>query len=332
MNCTLSTHDNNLNSTEYIMEKRKLGLSGPEVSVIGLGCMNMSHGYGNNVERKDMIKFIHYALDHGVTMFDTAEMYGPFTNEELLGDAFKDKQGQAIIATKFGFDYDPKTNDILGLNSHPDHIRKSVEGSLRRLKTDRIDLLYQHRVDPNVPMEDVAGTVKELINEGKVGYFGLSAADEDSIRKAHAVHPVTVLQSEYSLWNRDIEKTIFPTLKELGIGFVPYGPLGHGLLTGKIDATTKFASNDIRNRLPQFSEESRKKNQSVFSLFSEFAVSKEVTPTQLALAWIINKHSEFVPIPGTTKLARLEENIGSVQVKLSQEDVNEIEKIVQVEK
>lgn len=314
------------------MEKRKVGLSGLEVSAIGLGCMNMSHGYGNIVERKDMIKLIHYALDNGVTMFDTAEMYGPFTNEELLGDALMKKHEQVIIATKFGFDYDSKTNEIKGLNSHPDHIRKSVEDSLKRLKTDHINLLYQHRVDPNVPIEDVAGTVKELIAEGKVGYFGLSAADEETIRKAHAVHPVTALQSEYSLWNRDLEETIFPTLHELGIGFVAYGPLSHGLLTGKIDADTKFASNDIRNRLPQFSEENRKKNQSVFSLFSEFAATKEATPAQLAIAWIINKNSEFIPIPGTTKLSRLEENIGAAQIKLSQKDIEEIEQIVQVEK
>ncbi|SFT35601.1 Predicted oxidoreductase [Chryseobacterium formosense] len=314
------------------MEKRKVGLSGLEVSAIGLGCMNMSHGYGNIVGRKDMIKLIHYALDNGVTMFDTAEMYGPFTNEELLGDALMKKHEQAIIATKFGFDYDSKTNEIKGLNSHPDHIRKSVEDSLKRLKTDHINLLYQHRVDPNVPIEDVAGTVKELIAEGKVGYFGLSAADEETIRKAHAVHPVTALQSEYSLWNRDLEETIFPTLHELGIGFVAYGPLSHGLLTGKIDADTKFASNDIRNRLPQFSEENRKKNQSVFSLFSEFAATKEATPAQLAIAWIINKNSEFIPIPGTTKLSRLEENIGAAQIKLSQKDIEEIEQIVKVEK
>lgn len=314
------------------MEKRKVGLSGLEVSAIGLGCMNMSHGYGNIVGRKDMIKLIHYALDNGVTMFDTAEMYGPFTNEELLGDALMKKHEQAIIATKFGFDYDSKTNEIKGLNSHPDHIRKSVEDSLKRLKTDHINLLYQHRVDPNVPIEDVAGTVKELIAEGKVGYFGLSAADEETIRRAHAVHPVTALQSEYSLWNRDLEETIFPALHELGIGFVAYGPLSHGLLTGKIDADTKFVSNDIRNRLPQFSEENRKKNQSVFSLFSEFAATKEATPAQLAIAWIINKNSEFIPIPGTTKLSRLEENIGAAQIKLSQKDIEEIEQIVKVEK
>lgn len=314
------------------MEKRKVGISGLEVSAIGLGCMNMSHGYGNIVERKDMIKLVHYALDNGVTMFDTAEMYGPFTNEELLGDALMKKHDQAIIATKFGFDYDSKTNEIKGLNSHPDHIRKSVEDSLKRLKTDHINLLYQHRVDPNVPIEDVAGTVKELIAEGKVGYFGLSAADEETIRKAHAVHPVTALQSEYSLWNRDLEETIFPALHELGIGFVAYGPLGHGLLTGKIDADTKFASNDIRNRLPQFSEENRKKNQSVFSLFSEFAATKEATPAQLAIAWMINKNSEFIPIPGTTKFSRLVENIGAAQIKLSQKDIEEIEQIVKVEK
>lgn len=314
------------------MEKRKLGLGGPEVSAVGLGCMNMSYGYGNSVEKKDMIKLIHRALDYGVTMFDTAEMYGPFTNEDLLGDALMGKGGQAIIATKFGFDYHPETNEIKGLNSHPEHIRKSVEGSLKRLRTDHIDILYQHRVDPDVPIEDVAGTVKELIAEGKVGYFGLSAADEDSIRKAHAVHPVTVLQSEYSLWNSNLEETIFPALKELGIGFVSYGPLGHGLLTGKIDADTKFSSSDIRNRLPQFSEEIRKKNQSVFSLFSEFAATKEITAAQLALAWIMNKNSEFVPIPGTTKLHRLEENISAARIKLSQEDIDEVEKIVQVEK
>lgn len=314
------------------MEKRKLGIGDLEVSAIGLGCMNMSHGYGNKVERKDMIRLIHYALDHGVTMFDTAEMYGPFTNEELLGDALMEKPRQAIIATKFGFDYDPKTNEIKALNSRPEHIRQSVEGSLKRLKTERIDLLYQHRVDPNVPIEDVAGTVKQLINEGKVGYFGLSVADEESIRKAHVVHPVTALQSEYSLWSRDIESTISPVLQELGIGFVPYGPLGHGLLTGKIDAATKFASDDIRNRFPQFSEENRKKNESIFSLFSEFAAAKEITPAQLALAWIMNKNTEFVPIPGTTKFDRLNENINAAQIKLSQEDIKEIEQIVKVQK
>ena len=311
------------------MEKRKLALGNLEVSRIGLGCMNMSHGYGNNVDPNEMVNLMHYALDHGVNMFDTAEMYGPFTNEELVGDALRERRDQAIIATKFGFDYDPKTSDIVGLNSHPKHIRKSVEGSLKRLKTDYIDLLYQHRVDPNIPIEDVAGTVKELVSEGKVRYFGLSAADEQSIRKAHAVHPVTALQSEYSLWSRDIENTIFPTLKELGIGFVAYGPLGHGILTGKIDAKTKFASNDIRNRFPQFSEENLVKNQMVFSLFSEFAAAKNITPAQLALSWVINNSMGAVPIPGTTKLTRLQENIDAVHVKLSKEDVIQIEQILQ---
>lgn len=312
------------------MEKRKLGSGHLEVSAVGLGCMNMSHGYGNIVEKKDMIALIHYALDHGVNMLDTAEMYGPFTNEELLGEALVEKRGQAVIATKFGFDYDPHTNEIRGLNSHPDHIRKSVEGSLKRLKTDYIDLLYQHRVDPNVPIEDVAGTVKELISEGKVGYFGLSAAAEDTIRKAHAVYPVAALQSEYSLWNRDLEKSILPTLNELGVGFVAYGPLSHGLLTGNVDEDTKFAGNDIRNRLPQFSEENRKKNQSVLSVFSEFAVAKDITPSQLAIAWIINKNPGYVPIPGTTKHDRLKENIDAARIKLSEKDIEEIEQIVRV--
>ncbi|MDJ1468829.1 aldo/keto reductase [Cytophagaceae bacterium DM2B3-1] len=310
------------------MEKRKLGNAGLEVSAIGLGCMGMSFGYGNVVDRNEMIKLIHYAIEKGINFFDTAEMYGPYVNEELVGEALAPFRDQVIIATKFGFEFDPQTHENKGMNSSPEHIRKVVEGSLKRLKTDVIDLYYQHRVDHNVPIEEVAGAVKELIQEGKVKYFGLSEADADSIRRAHAVQPVTALQSAYSLWVRGVENVILPTLEELGIGFVPYGPLGHGYLTGTIDASTQFNSNDIRSRHPNFSEETRKNNQQLVTLLTAFAEKKEITPAQLALAWVLHQKPSMVPIPGTTKLHRLDENLGAVDVKLSAEDLAEVRRIL----
>ncbi len=310
------------------MDKRKLGDSGLEVSAIGLGCMNMSYGYGNVVDRQDMIRLIHQAIEKGIDFFDTAEMYGPFTNEELVGDALVTMRDKVIIATKFGFGFDPQTHENKGFNSRPEHIREAVEASLKRLKTDYIDLLYQHRIDPAVPIEDVAGEIKDLIQEGKVKYFGLSAADAQNIRRAHAVQPVAALQSEYSLWNREVEEVVLPTLKELGIGFVPYGPLGHGYLTGTIDTNTKFNSNDIRNTLPDFSEESRAAYQPMISSFIAFAQKKGVSPAQLALAWVLHQDPGFVPIPGTTKLHRLEENIASTTVTLTSEDLADLQSIV----
>lgn len=310
------------------MDKRKLGNSGLEVSAIGLGCMNMNYGYGNVVDRQDMIRLIHQAIEKGIDFFDTAEMYGPFTNEELLGDALVTLRDKVIIATKFGFEFDPQTHENKGFNSRPEHIREVVEASLKRLKTDYIDLLYQHRIDPAVPIEDVAGEVKDLIQEGKVKYFGLSAADTQNIRRAHAIQPVAALQSEYSLWNREVEEAVLPTLKELGIGFVSYGPLGHGYLTGTIDTNTKFNSNDIRNTLPDFSKESRATYQPVISSFIAFAQKKEVSPAQLALAWVLHQDPGFVPIPGTTKLHRLEENIASTTVTLTSEDIADLKSIV----
>ncbi|MFD2934649.1 aldo/keto reductase [Spirosoma flavum] len=309
------------------MEKRRLGTSGLKVSAIGLGCMNMSHGYGNVVDRQDMIRLIHQAVERGIDFFDTAEMYGPFANEELVGDALAPMRDKVIIATKFGFGFDPQTRENKGFNSQPNHIREVCEAMLKRLKTDYIDLLYQHRVDPAVPIEDVAGTVKELIQEGKVKYFGLSQADTANIRKAHAVQPVAALQSQYSLWNREVEESILPTLKELGIGFVAYGPLGHGYLTGNIDANTKFNPDDIRNVFPEFSKESREANQPMISSFNAFAQKKEISPAQLALAWVLHQNPGFVPIPGTTKLHRLEENIAATAIKLSAEDLAELKTI-----
>ncbi len=310
------------------MKKRKLGNSGLEVSAIGLGCMGMSHGYGNAVDPHEMIKVIHQAVERGITFFDTAEMYGPFTNEALVGEALAPLRDKVIIATKFGFQFDPQTKENQGFNSRPEHIRKVVEGSLKRLKTDYIDLYYQHRVDPAVPIEEVAGAVKELIAAGKVKYFGLSAADATTIRKAHAVQPVAALQSEYSLWMREPEVAILPTLEELGIGFVPYGPLGHGFLTGTINANTKFNSNDIRNRIPRFSQENRRANQALVSSITAFAQSKAVTPAQLALAWVLHQKPWMAPIPGTTKLHRLEENIAAAEIELSATDLAEIQDIL----
>jgi len=306
------------------MEKRKLGNTGLEVSALGLGCMNMSFGYGNIVEKKDMISLIHQAVDSGINFFDTAEMYGPFTNEELVGDALSSLRDKVVIATKFGFEFDTQDPKKMSLNSKPDHIRKVCEDMLKRLKTDRIDLLYQHRPDPSVPIEDVAGTIKDLISEGKVLHFGLSAADPEIIRKAHAIQPIAALQSQYSLWNREPEASVLPVLKELGIGFVAYGPLGHGYLTGMIDSNTTFNANDVRNRFPQFTKENRDASAQLISAFCAFAERRQITPAQLALAWVLHQDSSFVPIPGTTKVNRLKENIAATAVKLSFEEIKEL--------
>ncbi|HEX8531046.1 MAG TPA: aldo/keto reductase [Cytophagales bacterium] len=303
------------------MKKRKLGSGGLEVSAVGLGCMGMSYGYGNVVDRGQMINLIRAAVDRGITFFDTAEMYGPFTNETLVGEALAPLRDQVIIATKFGFEFDPQTHENKGLNSRPDHIRQAVEGSLKRLKTDYIDLYYQHRVDPAVPIEEVAGAVRELIRAGKVKHFGLSAADATTIRKAHAVQPVAALQSEYSLWVREAEDAVFPVLEELGIGFVPYGPLGHGFLTGAIDAGTEFNSNDVRNKLPRFTRENRQASAWLVAELTAFAQTKGVTPAQLALAWVLHQQPWIAPIPGTTKLHRLEENIAASKIELSATDL-----------
>ena len=303
------------------MDKRTLG-NGLEVSAIGLGCMGLSHGFGPPVDQKDGIDLIRAAVDLGVTFFDTAQMYGPFTNEELVGDALAPVREQVVIATKFGFGFDG--NRTTGLNSRPDHIKATVEDSLRRLRVDRIDLLYQHRVDPDVPIEDVAGTVGELIDAGKVGHFGLSEAGVDVIRRAHAVQPVTALQSEYSLWWREPEAKILPTLIELGIGFVPFSPLGKGFLTGAITSTTSFSGSDVRNNLPRFTEEARTANQALVDLLSDIAERKKVTNAQVALAWLLAQHPSIVPIPGTTKIHRLEENVTAVDVHLTPKDLQEI--------
>jgi aryl-alcohol dehydrogenase-like predicted oxidoreductase len=310
------------------MKKLKLGSGGLEVSAIGLGCMGMSHGYGNVVDHDQMIKLIRRAVDRGIIFFDTAEMYGPFTNEALVGEALAPVRDQVIIATKFGFEFDPQSHENKGLNSRPEHIRQAVEGSLRRLKTDYIDLYYQHRVDPAVPIEEVAGAVKELIGAGKVKHFGLSAADATTIRKAHAVQPVAALQSEYSLWVREAEDVIFPVLEELGIGFVPYGPLGHGFLTGAIDADTEFNSNDVRNKLPRFTRENRQASGRLVAALTAFAQTKGVTPAQLALAWVLHQKPPMAPIPGTTKLHRLEENIAATHIELSPTDLAELGSIL----
>lgn len=305
------------------MEKRTLGKSGLEVSALGLGCMSMSFGYGPAEDKKEMIALIRTAVEQGVTFFDTAEIYGPFTNEELVGEALAPFRDEVVIATKFGFDCDSgKPGD---LNSQPEHIKQVVEASLKRLKTDTIDLLYQHRVDPNVPIEDVAGTVKELIQQGKVKHFGLSEAGAQTIRRAHAVQKVTALQSEYSLWWREPEAEVLPTLEELGIGFVPFSPLGKGFLTGKINEETKFDSTDFRNQVPRFSEENRKANQVLVDLIGQFAQQKKITPAQVALAWLLAQKPWIVPIPGTTKLDRLRENIGAVSIQLAPEDLRELE-------
>jgi len=311
------------------MQKRKLGKSGLEVSAIGLGCMGMSFSYGPPKDKPEMISLIRAAVELGVTFFDTAEVYGPFTNEELVGEALAPFRKQVVIATKFGFDLSgsDKRPGAAGLNSQPEHIKQAVEGSLKRLKMDVIDLLYQHRVDPNVPIEDVAGAVKELIQQGKVKHFGLSEAGVQTIRRAHAVLPVTALQSEYSLWWREPEGEILPTLEELGIGFVPFSPLGKGFLTGAINENTKFSSDDFRIKVPRFSEENRKANQALVAVIGKFAAQKKVTPAQVALAWLLAREPWVVPIPGTTKLHRLQENCGAASVKLSPEDLRELESV-----
>jgi aryl-alcohol dehydrogenase-like predicted oxidoreductase len=306
------------------MQTRILGKGGLEVSALGLGCMGMSFGYGPAKDEGEMVSLIRAAHDRGVTFFDTAEVYGPFTNEELVGKALAPIRDRVVIATKFGFDID-RDGKQTGLNSRPEHIREIVDASLQRLQTDRIDLLYQHRVDPNVPMEDVAGALKDLIGAGKVKHYGLSEAGVQNIRKAHAVHPVAALQSEYSLWWREPEAEILPTLEELGIGFVPFSPLGKGFLTGKIDENTEFASTDFRNTVPRFSQEARKANQALVELVQRTATHKNVTPAQIALAWLLTQKPWIVPIPGTTKLHRLEENLAAVTVELTAEEVADLE-------
>src|SRR5580692_3256778 len=307
------------------MQKRKLGGSGLEVSALGLGCMGMSFSYGPPKDKKEMTDLLHAAVERGITFFDTAKVYGPFTNEELVGEALAPYRGKVVIATKFGFDVSGDTRPgTAGVNSRPEHIKQAVEGSLKRLKTDVIDLLYQHRVDPNVPIEDVAGVVKELIQQGKVKHFGLSEAGVKTIRRAHAVQPVTALQSEYSLWWREPEKEVFPALEELGIGFVPFSPLGRGFLTGKIDESTTFDSKDFRNNIPRFAADARKANKVLVDVLSEIAARKHATPAQLALAWILAQKPWIVPIPGTTKLHRLEENIGAVSLDLSADDLRDL--------
>lgn len=310
------------------MQKRKLGNSNLEVSALGLGCMGMSFGFGPAVDKKDGISLIRAAVERGVTFFDTAEIYGPYTNEELVGEALAPLREQVVIATKFGFKIDPQTGKQAGLDSRPVHIKEVAEASLKRLKTDTIDLFYQHRVDPDVPIEDVAGAVKDLISQGKVKHFGLSEAGVQTIRRAHAVQPVTALQSEYSLWFREPEKEVIPTLEELGIGFVPFSPLGKGFLTGKINENTKFDSTDFRNIVPRFTAEARKANQGVVDLLGKLAEKKKTTPAQIALAWLLAQKPWIVPIPGTTKLARLEENLAAVSVKLTPDDLREIESAV----
>jgi len=307
------------------MQKRKLGNSNLEVSAIGLGCMGMSFGYGPAVDKQQGIALIRAAVERGVTFFDTAEVYGPFTNEELVGEALTPFRGQVAIATKFGFKIDPKTGQQQGLDSRPEHIKAVAEASLKRLKVESIDLFYQHRVDPEVPIEDVAGAVKDLIKAGKVKHFGLSEAGAQTIRRAHAVQPVTALQSEYSLWWREPEQEILPTLEELGIGFVPFSPLGKGFLTGAIDANTTFDSGDFRNIVPRFSTEARQANQAIVEVVRGLAARKQVTPAQIALAWLLARKPWIVPIPGTTKLHRLEENIGAAVVALTATDLREIE-------
>jgi len=308
------------------MQKRKLGKSNLEVSAIGLGCMGMSFGYGPAADKKEMISLIRTAVERGVTFFDTAEVYGPFTNEELVGEALAPLRNQVVIATKFGFKPDPKGGPRWsGLDSHPEHIRQVAEASLKRLKTDVIDLFYQHRVDPSVPIEDVAGAVKDLIQQGKVKHFGLSEAGVKTIRRAHAVQPVAALQSEYSLWWREPEAEVIPTLEELGIGFVPFSPLGKGFLTGKISEDTQFDKTDFRNIVPRFTPENRKTNQALVDLMAKFAQQKKATPAQIALAWLLAQKPWIVPIPGTTKLHRLEENIGAAAVELTPEDLRQLE-------
>ncbi|HTR19860.1 MAG TPA: aldo/keto reductase [Gemmatimonadales bacterium] len=306
------------------MQKRTLGKTNLEVSALGLGCMGMSYGYGPAADKLEMIALIRSAVERGVTFFDTAEAYGPFTNEELVGEALAPFRGQVVIATKFGFTFGPK-GDQVGMDSRPEHVKQVAEASLKRLKIDAIDLFYQHRVDTTVPIEDVAGTVKQLIQQGKVKHFGLSEAGVQTIRRAHAVQPVTALQSEYSLWWRRPEAETLPTLKELGIGFVPFSPLGKGFLTGKIDATTTFDKSDFRNVVPRFTPENRKANQVLVDLLGRIGKKKQATPAQIALAWLLAQQPWIVPIPGTTKRHRLEENIGAVAVELTAADLREID-------
>jgi aryl-alcohol dehydrogenase-like predicted oxidoreductase len=309
------------------MQKRKLGKSNLEVSALGLGCMGMSFSYGPPKDKQEMTSLLRAAVERGITFFDTAEVYGPFTNEELVGEALVPLRKQLVIATKFGFDLSGSDTrpGAAGLNSRPEHIKQAVEGSLKRLKVETIDLLYQHRVDPDVPIEDVAGAVKELIEQGKVKHFGLSEAGVQTIRRAHAVQPVTALQSEYSLWTRTPEKEVIPTLEELGIGLVPYSPLGKGFLTGKMDEKTTFDSSDFRSTLPRFTPEALKANQALISLLGSIAQRKNATPAQIALAWLLAQKPWIVPIPGTTKLHRLDENIGAVSVEITPDDLHNIE-------
>lgn len=310
-----------------IVQKRKLGKNNPlEVSAIGLGCMGMSFSYGPPKDKQEMISLLGAAVDLGITLFDTAEVYGPFTNEELVGEALAPYKGKVVIATKFGFDLSgDKRPGAAGVNSQPEQIKHAVEGSLKRLKVDAIDLLYQHRVDPNVPIEDVAGTVKELIQAGKVKHFGLSEAGAKTIRRAHAIQPLTAVQSEYSLWWRKPEQEVIPTLEELGIGLVPYSPLGRGFLTGKIDQNTTFESSDFRSGLPRFAPDALKANQGLIDLLGKISARKKATPAQIALAWVVAQKPWIVPIPGTTKLERLKENIGAVEIELTPEDLREID-------
>jgi len=318
----VQAHDNDINK----MQKRKLGNSNLEVSAIGLGCMGMSFSYGPPADRQEMISLLRITVERGVTFFDTAEVYGPFTNEELVGEALSPLRGQVVIATKFGWEPNPRDGGKwTALNSRPEHIKQVAEGSLKRLKVDAIDLFYQHRVDPDVPIEDVAGAVKELIQEGKVKHFGLSEAGVQTIRRAHAVQPVTAVQSEYSLWWRRPEDEVLPTLEELGIGFVPYSPLGKGFLTGKVNENTTFDSTDFRNTLPRFTPEARKANRALVDLLGEVAARKNATPAQIALAWLLAQKPWIVPIPGTTKLNRLDENIGAASVELTPDDLREID-------
>ena len=308
------------------MKKRKLGMSGLEVSAIGLGCMGMSFGYGPPKNKQEMISLLRAAVERGVTFFDTAEVYGPFTNEELLGEGLAPFRERVVIATKFGFKLDPKSGRSIGVDSRPEHIKEVAEASLKRLRTTVIDLFYQHRVDPEVPIEDVAGTVKELIHEGKVKHFGLSEPGVQTIRRAHAVQPVAAIQNEYSLWWRKSEHEVLPVLEELGIGFVPYSPLGRGFLTGKMNEDTTFDSTDFRNTLPRFTPEARKANQALVNLLNEIAKRKNATPAHIALAWLLAQKPWIVPIPGTTKLKRLEENVGAVEIELTRDDLSEIER------
>ncbi len=309
------------------MKKRQLGTNGFEVSALGYGCMGLSTGYGTPPDREQGVEMIHAAVERGVTLFDTAQVYGPFTNEELVGEALAPFRDQVVIATKFGFDF--VDGESVGLNSRPEYIRQTTEDSLRRLQTDHVDLLYQHRVDPDVPIEDVAGTVQDLIAEGKVRHFGLSEAGVKTIRRAHAVQPVTALQSEYSLWWREPEEEIFPVLEDLGIGFVPFSPLGRGFLTGTIDADTNFVESDFRHTVPRFDAENRKANQNLVDLVKRVADQKDVTPAQIALSWLLSRKPWIVPIPGTTKLHRLEENLGAIDVQLTADDLEEIEHALQ---